>query len=140
MTNNVLRTVDVTSRRLTGELLLPRHLGAPTELLLRDRALVLFPSTRVPTRVAWADQQPYTSDVVLVDPSGRGPRLAGTLTVDGSLIDARQVGAVARVVVRSTPRVDAEYPAAVRHLLMRRRRSSWCGPTKTITGLHWAVR
>ena len=114
VTNNVLRTVDVTGRRLTGELLLPPHLGGPAELLLRrDRALVLFPSTRVPTRVVWADQQPYTSDVVLVDLSGRSPRLAGTLTVDGSLIDARQVGAVARLVVRSTPRLDAEDPAAI---------------------------
>ena len=114
VTNNVLRTVDVTGRRLTGEVLLPPHLGAPAELLLRrDRALVLFPSTRVPTPVMWADQQPYTSDVFLVDLSGRSPRLAGTLTVDGSLIDARQVGAVARLVVRSTPRLDAEYPAAI---------------------------
>lgn len=114
VTNNVLRMVDVTTRRLTGELLLPGHVGAPAELLLRgDRALVLFPTTRVPTRVAWADKQPYTSDVVLVDLSGRRPRLAGTLTVDGSLIDARLVGAAARVVVRSAPRVDAQYPAAI---------------------------
>src|SRR5215472_14152412 len=114
VTSNVLRTVDATSRRLTGELLLPPHSGAPAELLLRgDRALVLFPSTRIPTRAVWADQQPYTSDVVLVDLSGREPRLAGTLTVDGSLIDARQVGSTARVVARSTPRVDAEYPAAI---------------------------
>jgi uncharacterized secreted protein with C-terminal beta-propeller domain len=114
VTNNVLRMVDVTSRRLTGELLLSGHMGAPAELLLRgDRVLVLFPSTRVPTGVGWADQQAYTSDMVLVDLSGRRPRLAGTLTVDGSLIDARQVGAAARVVVRSTPRVDAESPAAI---------------------------
>jgi hypothetical protein len=114
LTNDVLHVVDVTSRRLTGELPLPGHLGAPAELLLRgDRALVLFPSTPVPTRAAWTDQQPYTSDVVLVDLSGRSPRLAGTLTVDGSLIDARQVGAAARVVVRSTPRVDAGNPAAI---------------------------
>ena len=114
VTSNILRTVDATSRRLTGELLLPPHSGAPAELLLYgDRALVLFPSTRIPIRAAWAAQQPYTSDVVLVDLSRRGPRLAGTLTVDGSLIDARQVGSSARVVVRSTPRVDAEYPAAI---------------------------
>src|SRR5262245_18981762 len=104
VTSNSLRTVDATSRRLPGELLMPLHSGAPAELLLHgDRALVLFPSTRIPIRAAWADQQPYTSDVVLVDLSGRGPRLAGTLTVDGSLIDARQVGSAARVVVRSTP-------------------------------------
>jgi hypothetical protein len=114
VTNNVLRTVDVTSRSLTGELMLPGHSGAPPELLLRgDRALVLFPSTRVPTGLPWVDQQPYTSDVILVDLSGGRPRLAGALTVDGSVIDARQVGAAARVVVRSNPRVSAEDPAAI---------------------------
>src|SRR5215471_18202208 len=114
VTNNVLHTVDVASRRLSGELVLTGHLGAPGQLLLRgDRALVLFPSARVPTQVVWAGPQQYASDVVVVDLSGRSPRLAGTLTVDGSVIDARQVGGVARVVVRSTPRVDAENPAAI---------------------------
>jgi len=112
--NNVLHVVDAASRRLTGELLLPSYFGAPAELLLRgDRAVVLYPSAPVPTPVVWADQQSYTSDVVLVDLSGRWPRLAGTLTVDGSLLDARQVGAAARLVVRSSPRVDAGNPAAI---------------------------
>jgi uncharacterized secreted protein with C-terminal beta-propeller domain len=118
LTNNVLHVVDAASRRVTGEVLLPGHSGATPELLLRgDRALVLFPSTSIATPIAtpmaWGDQQPDTSDVVLVDLSGRQPRLAGTLTVDGSLVDARQVGGVARLVVRSTPRVDAESPAAI---------------------------
>ena len=114
VTNNVLHVVDATSRRLTGELVLPGSLGAPAELLLRgDRALVMFPSTPVPTRLAPAEPQPYSSDIVLVDLSGRLPRLEGTLMVDGSLVDARQVGAVARVVVRSTPRLDPENPAAI---------------------------
>ena len=114
VTNDVLHVVDVASRRVTGEVQLPGHPGAPAELLLRgDRALVLFPSTPVPTPLEWADRHPDRSDVVLVDLSGRSPRLAGTLTVDGSLVDARQVGSAARVVVRSTPRVDARDPAAI---------------------------
>ena len=119
VTNNVLHVVDAASRRVTGELLLPGHPGAPAELLLRgDRALVLFPSTPaaitpVPAPVPSADQLPNTSDVVLVDLSGRQPQLAGTLTVDGSLIDARQVGGEARLVVRSAPRLDAQDPAAI---------------------------
>jgi len=114
VTDNVLRVVDVTSRRLTGELSMPGNLGGPSELLLRrDRALVMFPSAPVPGRMGLADQQPYSSELVLVDLSGRSPRLAGTLTVDGSVIDARQVGAEARVVVRSTPTVDAEDPTAI---------------------------
>ena len=114
VTNDVLRVVDVASRRLTGELPLPAHPGAPAQLLLRgDRALVLFPSALVPTPVPWADQRPYTSDLVLVDLSGRWPRLAGTLTIDGSVVDARQVGGVASLVVRSTPRLDAASPPAI---------------------------
>jgi uncharacterized secreted protein with C-terminal beta-propeller domain len=116
--NGVLHTVDAVSRRGTGELLLPSHLGAPAQLLLRgDRALVLFPLTQVampvPIPVAWADQRSYTSDVLVVDLSGQSPRLEGTLTVDGSVVDARQAGGTARVVVRSTPRVDPQNPATI---------------------------
>src|SRR5215472_3261063 len=35
VTNNVLHVVDAASRRVTGEVLLPSHSGAPPELLLR---------------------------------------------------------------------------------------------------------
>jgi len=114
VTNDVLHVVDVASRRVTGEVLLPGHSGAPAELLLRgDWALVLYPSTPAATPLTWADQQPDTSNLVLVDVSGGWPRLAGTLTVDGSVIDARQVGGEVRIVVRSTPRVDPGNPAAI---------------------------
>jgi Beta propeller domain len=118
VTNNVLHTVDAASRRVTGELPLPGRLGAPAELLLRgDWALVLAPSAADPTPLQaaarLADQQLGTSDVLFVDLSGQQPRLAGTLTVDGALIDARQVGGEARLVARSIPRFDAENPAAI---------------------------
>ena len=114
VTHNVMHVVDAASGTLTGEIALPGHSGAPAELLLRgDRALVLFPSTAAAIPTAWPDMQPYTSDILLVDLSEGRPRLTGILTVDGTLIDARQVGGEARVAVRSTPRVDAEDPAAV---------------------------
>ena len=116
VTNDVLHVVDAASRRVTGEVLLPAHSGGPAELLLRDdRALVLYPSTAGPSSMPWADLdlRPYTSDVVLVDLSDRRPRLAGTLTIDGALVDARQVGGEARLVARSTPRIDAGSPAAI---------------------------
>jgi Beta propeller domain len=114
VTQNVLHVVDAASGMLTGEAALPDHSGAPAELLLRgDSALVLFPSTVASTPTALPDMQPYTSDILLVDLSGGQPQVTGTLTVDGTLIDARQVGGEARLVVRSTPRIDAENPAAV---------------------------
>jgi uncharacterized secreted protein with C-terminal beta-propeller domain len=112
VTHNVLHVVDVASGSLTGEVALPDHPGAQAELLLHgDRALVLFPSTGIPT--AWPDMLSSTSDILLVDLSDGRPQLTGTLTVDGTLIDARQVGGQATLVVRSSPRVDAEDPAAV---------------------------
>jgi hypothetical protein len=42
--------------------------------------------------------------LLLVDLSGT-PRLLGRYTIDGSLVDARQVGSTTRVVVRSSPRL-----------------------------------
>jgi uncharacterized secreted protein with C-terminal beta-propeller domain len=114
VTHNVLHVVDAASGKLTGEVALPAQSGAPAELLLRgDSALVLFPPTAAATPTAWPDMQPDTSDILLYDLSDRQPQLTGTLTVDGTLIDARQIGGEARVVVRSSPRVDAGNPAAI---------------------------
>jgi hypothetical protein len=47
--------------------------------------------------------------LLLVELDG-GPRILGSLMVDGGYLDARQIGAVARVVVRSSPRLDYKYP------------------------------
>ena len=47
--------------------------------------------------------------LLLVELAG-GPRILGSLTVDGAYLDARQIGAVARVVVQSAPRVPYRYP------------------------------
>ena len=114
VTHNVMHVVDAASGKLTGEMALPGHSGVPAQLLLRgDRALVLFPSAAAAIPTVWPDMQPYTSDILLVDLSDGQPQLTDTLTVDGTLVDARQVGGEARVVVRSTPRVDARDPAAV---------------------------
>lgn len=114
VTHDVLHVVDAASGFLTGEVALPDHSGAPAELLLRgDRALVVFPSAAAAVPTAWPDILPSTSDILLVDLSGDRPQLTGTLTVDGTLIDARQVGGEATVAVRSSPRFDPRDPAAV---------------------------
>ncbi len=63
-----------------------------------------------PTR-AGAPGQPVPVDpllgprLLLVDLTGDTPRILSTYTIDGSLVDARLIGATARIVVRSAPRV-----------------------------------
>jgi len=43
--------------------------------------------------------------LVLVDLSTATPQIISEYTIDGSLVDARQIGSVARVVIQSTPRI-----------------------------------
>ncbi|MFI2712260.1 beta-propeller domain-containing protein [Micromonospora sp. NPDC018662] len=115
----VLSVVDPASRRLTGRLAIDptvgeRFAGGDTSLLLHgDRALVLLPARQV-TKAA-APKGRLVPDapqarLVLVDLAG-APRILGDYRIDGSMVDARQVGATARVVVRSTPRLAFPTPA-----------------------------
>ncbi len=108
----VVRVVDAASRKLTGKLDLasgtddPVRWGDGTLLLHGDRALVLI-------RGAWhtaADDYTRSAGVssgrvILLDISG-APKKISEYEVDGSLVDARQVGGTARVVVRSSPRIE----------------------------------
>jgi hypothetical protein len=55
------------------------------------------------------DDPAYGTQLVLVDLTGAG-KVLGTLDVEGGYLDARQVGSVARVVVRSAPRLKFSYP------------------------------
>jgi uncharacterized secreted protein with C-terminal beta-propeller domain len=94
-----LRVLELASRRVTAVLDLPA--GGPAQLLLHgDRALVIVPSD------GWRSgaDRPAGARFVLVDLTGAG-RVLGTLTVDGMFVDGRQVGGVARLVVRSGPRL-----------------------------------
>jgi hypothetical protein len=123
ITDGVLRVVDVASRTQTATVRLDGENGAyPTQMLLSgDRALVMAatamaydvpavpgvaPGERMPVPT---DTVPYGSRLVLVDLTGAG-KVLGTLALDGVYLDARQVGAVARIVVRSVPRLEFGYP------------------------------
>jgi hypothetical protein len=126
VTDGVLRVVDVTSRTQTAAVPLFGEgggYGFPTEMLLSgDRALVLASSEMVyampdiargepsPKPVP-TDTFPMGSRLLLVDLTGAG-KILGTLEVDGSYLDARQVDGVARVVVQSVPRMQFRYPEA----------------------------
>jgi hypothetical protein len=126
----VLRVVDTQTHQLTGAIDLSSGVQfagwSPASLLLAgNHALVLF-SQRLyamgggqvsPTARGSGPATPQVSAspgatmpingplLVLVDLSGGTPRIISQYTMDGSLVDARQVGSVARVVIESTPRV-----------------------------------
>ncbi len=122
--DGTLRVVDAASRRLTSTLSLTAALkdrGAyPSQLLLHgSRALViasaggygyersLLPDGALSKPVLPYPEQPG-STLLQVELDG-GPRVLSSLTVDGAYVDARHVGSVARVVVRSGPRVPYAY-------------------------------
>jgi hypothetical protein len=59
-----------------------------------------------PGAVAQGAMMPiYGPRLVLVDLSTGTPRIISDYTMDGSLVDARQIGSVARVVIQSAPRL-----------------------------------
>jgi hypothetical protein len=105
-----LRVVDLASRRVTASLSLPA--GPAERLLLHgDRALLVIPYGADGWRPGPASPsvRPDGARLVLVDLTGAG-RVLDTLAVDASYVDARQVGGVARVVVRSGPRLPFVHP------------------------------
>ncbi|MGO1049103.1 beta-propeller domain-containing protein [Crossiella sp. CA198] len=105
-----LRVIDLASNKATGVLELPG--GPATQLLTHgDRALVLTSgvSHAEPRSHPRGDWPAGSAKLVLVDLSG-APKTVGSLDVDGSYVDSRQVGGVARVVIRSMPKLKFAYP------------------------------
>jgi hypothetical protein len=107
---NVLRVVDAASRKQTGRVQLlgvPDGAGEADLLLAGDRALVLM-RTYTGYRDGVADRaiRPYAgSTVFLVDLAGATPRVISRFDAEGELVDARQTGTTARVVLRTSPRI-----------------------------------
>jgi hypothetical protein len=95
--NTVLTVVDPQSRKVTGTLPLGEGAYATDLLLSGDHALLLMPTGGIDDVAG--------PRLVLVDVSG-APKILSTYAMDGSLLDARQVGGTVRVVVRSTPRLN----------------------------------
>ncbi|MER7273712.1 beta-propeller domain-containing protein [Dactylosporangium sp. NPDC000244] len=98
-----LVVVDAASRKVTGTLSLDGAsdtgkpaAGADRLLLAGDRALVLG--------FDYSDPERGGPLLTLVDLAG-APKIVSTYRTDGALLDARQVGSVARVVIRSAPRL-----------------------------------
>ncbi|WP_449060455.1 beta-propeller domain-containing protein [Planomonospora algeriensis] len=102
----VLRVVDAATRKVTGTLRLveAEQAWAPADLLVSgDRALVLFSGGGIIPYGATAKLVPSPGPrYVLVDLSGE-PKAIGSITPNGSHVDARMVGSTVRLVVRSQP-------------------------------------
>ena len=114
VTAGVLRVVDTATKAVTGAVELastgdsPYGLGDVSLLTHGDRALVFIPQwspVERPVGIAFAPVGSVRTRVVLVDLAGARPAVLGSYAIDGSLVDARQVGSLARVVVRSSPRI-----------------------------------
>ncbi len=115
--DGTLRVVDVATQQVTGSVRIPG--GHASDLLLHgDRALVFTETGYGPHPAASSPVEPgppgnradgpVGPTLVLVDLNAA--RVVSTLTVDGSYVDARQTGSLARVVVRSAPRLEFEVP------------------------------
>ena len=110
-----LRVVDVTSEpRLVGTLDLAHVAGRL--LLVGDRALVLSTgSGPIPELIPGAPAPRPTTIVTVVDLKDPArPSVARTHTIDGSYVDARLVGGVARIVTRSSPDISFPRPSSGR--------------------------
>jgi hypothetical protein len=121
--DGTLRVIDVASRKITATIQLPNGASANQLLISGDRALVITASGgrmvpqsggrfAPPQGDPVPPQQNFESQLVLVDlPAAK---VIGTLAVQGGYLDARQIGSVARVVVRSAPRLNFVYPDGTR--------------------------
>jgi hypothetical protein len=103
----ILRVVDPVSKRQTARLDLGAESVGENDLLLSgDKALVLvngYGRGYVTDKRAYAAESGRTR-VLLVDLAGE-PRVISRFEGSGSMVDARQTGSVARVVLRSQPRI-----------------------------------
>ena len=103
----VLRVVDTRTRQETGKIDLGVR-AAETDLLLSgDHALVLVKPGFYAFRGDFAptpDAAVVKPQVLLVDLSG-APKVLSRYEGEGTLVDARQTGTLARVVLKTTPRI-----------------------------------
>ncbi|MEU8816321.1 beta-propeller domain-containing protein [Actinoplanes sp. NPDC048796] len=113
VTGGVLKVVDAATRTQTGRLDLGiDSFGEPKLLLSGDHALVLADGgpSYLKDSARFSRPDSGRSEVLLIDLTGT-PRLLSRYRGDGSLVDARQTGSVARVVLSSRPRIDSWVPA-----------------------------
>ncbi|MCI0688463.1 MAG: beta-propeller domain-containing protein [Sporichthyaceae bacterium] len=115
VTDGVLRIVDVAGRRLVGELRLPSQSWPDQILLSGDHALLIARGTMYAATDAMADSRlaysriPVGTELTVVDITA-APTVLSTIQLDGDYVDARQVGSVVRIALRSYPKLEFTYP------------------------------
>jgi len=116
----VLRVIDPATHTQTGRLSLgPAATGATDLLLAGDRALVLVRGTYLAARMrVMLPPGDLSAQVLLVDLAGT-PRVISRYQTDGTLVDARQTGTVARVVLSTTPRIKFPFTATSDNALLK---------------------
>lgn len=120
---DTLHVVDPVTRKRTGRLALGSNSGGRARVLLSgDRALVLISGGGYAGLGRLARPVSDRSEVLLVDLRDGTPRLISRYAGDGAMIDARQTGSTARVVLTSGPRVTFPYRAAQDDDLLRENR------------------
>lgn len=106
----VLRVVDAATKAQVAQVAVDterRGGGAEFGDLLINGDKVLLIGSRYGGMYRGA---PATPQVTLIDLAGT-PRVVGRFGMNGSVVDARQVGSTARVVVRSSPEIELPEPA-----------------------------
>jgi hypothetical protein len=155
VSRGVLHVVDAASRKVTGELDLvsgtddPRRWATMSLLLHGDRALVLVhegwsyaaaDTARSDVAKPVGPAEATGPELILVELGGK-PLVVSRYTIEGGLVDARQTGSTARVVVRSAPRLSFPYKegaseaqniAANRGVIDRADEAAWL-PDYTVT-------
>jgi hypothetical protein len=121
--NGRLQVIDPATRKITGSLSLPSGSGYPesipataaSNLLLQgDHALVIAIQA-MPLAERGPGRGPFRPGggqvrIFSVDLSSAQPRITATTTFTGQYVAARQVGSVARIVLRSVPRITFPPP------------------------------
>ena len=103
----VLRVVDTTTRQETGKINLGVRTAETDLLLAGDHALVLAKPGFSTFRADFApdpDEKTAQPEVLLIDLAG-APKVISRYQGEGTLVDARQTGTLARVVLKTTPKI-----------------------------------
>ncbi len=125
VSGDALRVVDPVTRRQTGKLALGGNAGGSAELLLAgDRALVLLAGGGHAGLGRLARPLSTRAEVLLVELSGAQPRLISRYRGDGQVVDARQHGSVARVVLSSGPKFAFPYRGTTPEAMLEENRAA----------------